>query len=80
MVWKSGHPGKAWALPKSRVYSDIRSHAILGIDLGTTNSSVAIIGEEGPKVISDEFGNRQVPSVVVITDVRYIIPGHNIAV
>jgi molecular chaperone DnaK (HSP70) len=37
---------------------------ILGIDLGTTNSLVAICDERGPRVLADETGQRLLPSVV----------------
>ena len=37
---------------------------IIGIDLGTTNSVVAIMEGRDPKVIENEEGNRLTPSVV----------------
>lgn len=42
--------------------------AIVGIDLGTTNSCVAIVEAEGPIVIPNEEGSRTTPSVVAFTD------------
>ena len=40
---------------------------LVGIDLGTTNSSVAVLGDRGPLVIAvDEDGRRSVPSVVAL--------------
>ncbi|MDO8571045.1 MAG: molecular chaperone DnaK [bacterium] len=39
---------------------------ILGIDLGTTNSCVAIIEGGEPKVLENKEGNRTTPSVVAI--------------
>ncbi|MFO0693145.1 MAG: Hsp70 family protein [Polyangiales bacterium] len=38
--------------------------AVVGIDLGTTNSVVAIAGERGPVVLPDEHGEKLVPSIV----------------
>ncbi|HOW58819.1 MAG TPA: molecular chaperone DnaK [Candidatus Omnitrophota bacterium] len=40
---------------------------ILGIDLGTTNSCMAIIEGTEPKVIANKEGNRTTPSVVAFT-------------
>ena len=41
---------------------------IIGIDLGTTNSVVAIMEGDQPKVITNLEGNRITPSVVAFTD------------
>ncbi|HVP72453.1 MAG TPA: molecular chaperone DnaK [Phycisphaerales bacterium] len=41
---------------------------IIGIDLGTTNSCVAIMEGDQPKVLINSTGNRTTPSVVGFTD------------
>ncbi len=41
---------------------------IIGIDLGTTNSVVAIMEGSEPKVIANAEGNRLTPSVVAFND------------
>ena len=41
---------------------------IIGIDLGTTNSVVAVMEGTDSKVITNEEGSRTTPSVVAITD------------
>jgi len=41
---------------------------IIGIDLGTTNSCVAIMDGKSPKVIENAEGSRTTPSVVAITE------------
>ncbi len=41
---------------------------IIGIDLGTTNSCVAIMDGGDPKVIENAEGNRTTPSVVAFSD------------
>ena len=40
---------------------------ILGIDLGTTNSAMAIIEAGQPKILENKEGNRTTPSVVAIS-------------
>jgi len=40
---------------------------ILGIDLGTTNSAVAIVEGGEPKILENKEGNRTTPSIVAIS-------------
>ena len=44
------------------------SSKIIGVDLGTTNSVVAIMEGAAPKVLINQQGNRLTPSVVGFTD------------
>ena len=48
---------------------------IIGIDLGTTNSCVAIMDGKNPKVIENAEGARTTPSVVAILDDGEILVG-----
>ena len=48
---------------------------IIGIDLGTTNSCVAVMEGGKPKVIENSEGARTTPSVVAYTDGGEILVG-----
>jgi molecular chaperone DnaK len=48
-------------------------NVILGIDLGTTNSCVAIMEGDKPKVLETPEGKRTVPSVVSYKNGEFII-------
>src|SRR6476661_4230154 len=48
---------------------------IIGIDLGTTNSCVAIMEGDQPKVLINAQGSRITPSVVAFTDKGEILVG-----
>lgn len=49
--------------------------AIVGIDLGTTNSCISIIEQNEPVVIPNEEGSRTTPSVVAFTEDNTRIAG-----
>ena len=48
---------------------------IIGIDLGTTNSCVAIMEGKAPKVIENSEGDRTTPSIVAFTDDNEVLVG-----
>ena len=50
---------------------------IIGIDLGTTNSCVAVLEGDKPKVIENAEGARTTPSVVAYTDEGEILVGQS---
>lgn len=52
------------------------SEPIIGIDLGTTNSCVAVVEEGVPKVIPNRAGYRTTPSIVAIAESGRRLIGH----
>ena len=53
---------------KSQRLKGIEMSKIIGIDLGTTNSVVAVMEGQEPAGIANADGNRVTPSVVAFTD------------
>lgn len=50
---------------------------IIGIDLGTTNSCVAVMEGDKPKVIENSEGQRTTPSIVAYTDDGDVLVGQS---
>ncbi len=48
---------------------------IIGIDLGTTNSAVAVIDGGAPKILENAEGNRTTPSIVALTKANERVVG-----
>lgn len=48
---------------------------IIGIDLGTTNSAVGYLSEDGPKLIPNSLGSNLTPSVVAIDSSGKLLVG-----
>ncbi len=53
-----------------------RSRAIVGIDLGTTNSCAAVVKDGRPYVIPSREGHNTVPSIVALNSRHKIVVGH----
>ena len=51
--------------------------AIIGIDLGTTNSCVSIMDGDKTKVIENSEGDRTTPSYVAFTDDNETLVGQS---
>jgi len=49
--------------------------ALIGIDLGTTNSLIAVFGEDGPALIPNALDDVLTPSVVGVDDAGEIVVG-----
>ena len=48
---------------------------MIGIDLGTTNSLVAVSGDDGPRVMANELGEDLTPSVVAVAEDGTVLVG-----
>jgi molecular chaperone DnaK len=60
---------------KEEFMSEKKSEKIIGIDLGTTNSCLALMEGGEPVVIANQEGNRTTPSVVAFTDKGEMLVG-----
>ena len=49
---------------------------VIGIDLGTTNSCVAVMDGGEPQVVPNAEGSRTTPSMVAFTDRGEKLVGH----
>ncbi|XXG56714.1 hypothetical protein AAC387_Pa03g4057 [Persea americana] len=64
-----------WASLARPLSSKAAANDIIGIDLGTTNSCVAVMEGKNPKVIENSEGSRTTPSVVAFTPKGEILVG-----
>ncbi len=56
-------------------FGESRASRIVGIDLGTTNSLVAVMELTGPRIIEDAEGRKIVPSVVSLDENGRLVAG-----
>src|SRR5512137_1831312 len=52
------------------------SRAVIGIDLGTTNSCAAVVRDGRPYLIPSREGYQTIPSIVALTSRRTLVVGH----
>src|ERR1700754_4580339 len=56
-------------------FGESRQSKIVGIDLGTTNSLVAVMDLTGPRILEDVDGPKIVPSIVSLSEDGRLIAG-----
>ena len=61
--------------PRS-LYGIRRLHTVIGIDLGTTNSAVAVVENNAPRILEDAEGHRTTPSMVAFTRDERVLVGY----
>jgi molecular chaperone DnaK len=63
-------------LPSATLAAQRPSRAVIGIDLGTTNSCAAVVSDGRPYVIPSREGHNTVPSIVALNARNQIVVGH----
>ena len=76
----TAHSDRGAAKPQAEhldsFFDNAEQGPIVGIDLGTTNSCVAVVDGGEPRVIKSPEGYETIPSVVYITPDKKVIVGH----
>lgn len=73
--WTGCHTGQNWASLCRAFSSKPAGSDVIGIDLGTTNSCVAVMEGKNPKVIENAEGARTTPSVVAFNQKAELLVG-----
>ena len=72
-VCKKKYQKRRKKLRKKKLKEIEHMSKIIGIDLGTTNSAVAVLEGTEPKIIANPEGNRTTPSVVSFKNGEIIV-------
>ncbi|XP_031265688.1 heat shock 70 kDa protein, mitochondrial [Pistacia vera] len=73
--WTPSSLGNSWASLARPFSSKPAGNDVIGIDLGTTNSCVAVMDGKNPKVIENSEGARTTPSVVAFNQKGELLVG-----
>ncbi|KAK8965583.1 hypothetical protein KSP40_PGU011952 [Platanthera guangdongensis] len=73
--WTGSSSRYSWAGPARLFSSKSAGNDVIGIDLGTTNSCVAVMEGKNPKVIENSEGARTTPSVVAFNQKGELLVG-----
>ncbi|XP_042498407.1 heat shock 70 kDa protein, mitochondrial [Macadamia integrifolia] len=74
-LWASSQLGHKWASLARPFSSKPAGNDVIGIDLGTTNSCVAVMEGKNAKVIENSEGARTTPSVVAFSQKGELLVG-----
>ncbi|XP_027112753.2 heat shock 70 kDa protein, mitochondrial [Coffea eugenioides] len=74
-AWISANSSYNWASLTRPFSSKPLGNEVIGIDLGTTNSCVAVMEGKNPKVIENSEGSRTTPSVVAFNQKGELLVG-----
>ncbi|XP_042495266.1 heat shock 70 kDa protein, mitochondrial [Macadamia integrifolia] len=74
-LWATSSLGHKWASLARPFSSKPAGNDVVGIDLGTTNSCVAVMEGKNPKVIENSEGSRTTPSVVAFNPKGELLVG-----
>nr|XP_027106153.1 heat shock 70 kDa protein, mitochondrial [Coffea arabica] len=74
-AWISANSSSNWASLTRPFSSKPLGNEVIGIDLGTTNSCVAVMEGKNPKVIENSEGSRTTPSVVAFNQKGELLVG-----
>ncbi|CAK9150960.1 unnamed protein product [Ilex paraguariensis] len=73
--WATSPLGHKWGILARPFSSKSAGNEVIGIDLGTTNSCVAVMEGKNPKVIENSEGSRTTPSVVAFNQKGELLAG-----
>ncbi|XP_078154407.1 heat shock 70 kDa protein, mitochondrial isoform X2 [Carex rostrata] len=74
-TWCSSNLGSSWVNLARPFSTKPAGNEVIGIDLGTTNSCVAVMEGKTPKVIENSEGSRTTPSVVALNQKGELLVG-----
>lgn len=73
--WGSTNSASKWSALARPFCSRPAANEVIGIDLGTTNSCVAVMEGKNPRVIENSEGSRTTPSVVAFNNKGELLVG-----